>query len=50
MPSLVKQEVVAKILDQGLIPVFYNKEFDVAKKVIQACIEGGSGIVEFTNR
>jgi 2-dehydro-3-deoxyphosphogluconate aldolase/(4S)-4-hydroxy-2-oxoglutarate aldolase len=50
MPRLLKHEVVAKILDQGLIPVFYNKEFDVAKKVIQACIDGGSGIVEFTNR
>jgi 2-dehydro-3-deoxyphosphogluconate aldolase/(4S)-4-hydroxy-2-oxoglutarate aldolase len=50
MPRLLKDEVVTRILDQGLIPVFYNKEFDVAKNVVQACIEGGSGIVEFTNR
>jgi len=34
----------------GLIPVFYNADFDVARNVICACADGGARLVEFTNR
>jgi len=34
----------------GLIPVFYNADFEVAKNVICACADGGARLVEFTNR
>jgi 2-dehydro-3-deoxyphosphogluconate aldolase/(4S)-4-hydroxy-2-oxoglutarate aldolase len=36
--------------DIGLIPVFYNSDFEVAKKVICACEDGEARIIEFTNR
>lgn len=32
------------------MPVFYNKDIDVAKKVVKACYEGGIRAFEFTNR
>ncbi len=34
----------------GMIPVFYNSDFDVAKAVVLACADGGARLVEFTNR
>jgi 2-dehydro-3-deoxyphosphogluconate aldolase/(4S)-4-hydroxy-2-oxoglutarate aldolase len=34
----------------GIIPVFYNADFDVARDVACACADGGARVVEFTNR
>jgi len=34
----------------GLVPVFYNAEFDVAKNIAAACVAGGAEVIEFTNR
>lgn len=43
-----------KILDQmkatGLVPVFNHSDIDVAKKVLDACYQGGVRVFEFTNR
>lgn len=33
-----------------MVPVFYNKDIDVAKNVLKACYEGGVRLFEFTNR
>ncbi len=33
-----------------MVPVFYNKDFEVAKNVVKACYEGGVRAFEFTNR
>ena len=33
-----------------MVPVFYNKDAEVAKKVVKACYEGGVRAFEFTNR
>lgn len=38
------------ILEQGLVPVFYNKNFEKARKIVSAIAKGGGKIVEFTNR
>ncbi|MFX1477499.1 MAG: bifunctional 4-hydroxy-2-oxoglutarate aldolase/2-dehydro-3-deoxy-phosphogluconate aldolase [Promethearchaeota archaeon] len=43
-------EVINIILEQGLIPVFYNGNFETAKNIISAIVKGGGRIVEFTNR
>jgi len=43
-------EVINRILEIGLIPVFYHGDFDVSVKIISACISGGAKVVEFTNR
>jgi len=34
----------------GVIPVFYNADFVIAKNVICACADGGANVIEFTNR
>lgn len=50
MSKFLKNEVIAKILDIGLVPTFYNENIAVAKKIVEACAEGGAKVVEFTNR
>jgi len=34
----------------GLIPVFYNPDIEVVKKIACACADGGARVIEFTNR
>jgi 2-dehydro-3-deoxyphosphogluconate aldolase/(4S)-4-hydroxy-2-oxoglutarate aldolase len=46
----LKHEVVAKILEIGLLPTFYEGNLETAKKIVMACAEGGAKVVEFTNR
>ena len=50
MPRFMKHEVVGNILEIGLLPVFYNEDISAAKKIVKACAEGGSKVVEVTNR
>lgn len=50
MPKFLRLDVTAKILDIGLIPVFYHADIEVAKKIVQACYQGGARTIEFTNR
>jgi len=42
---------VLKALEaQGVCPVFYNPDPEVALNVIRACARGGAPVIEFTNR
>jgi 2-dehydro-3-deoxyphosphogluconate aldolase/(4S)-4-hydroxy-2-oxoglutarate aldolase len=50
MGRFAKYQIVSKIIDSGLIPIFYQNDLEVSKKIVQACVDGGSEIVEFTNR
>jgi 2-dehydro-3-deoxyphosphogluconate aldolase / (4S)-4-hydroxy-2-oxoglutarate aldolase len=46
-----KRMVVLNTIGQtGLVPIFYNSQFEVAKNIVLACAEGGARAVEFTNR
>ena len=45
-----KFAVMAKIGETGMVPVFYHKDAEIAKKVIKACYDGGVRAFEFTNR
>jgi 2-dehydro-3-deoxyphosphogluconate aldolase/(4S)-4-hydroxy-2-oxoglutarate aldolase len=42
--------VLAAMIDQGIIPVFYHPDVEICRNVIQACANGGAKCVEFTNR
>jgi 2-dehydro-3-deoxyphosphogluconate aldolase/(4S)-4-hydroxy-2-oxoglutarate aldolase len=42
--------VLAAMMDQSIIPVFYDPDVEVCRSVIQACANGGAKCVEFTNR
>lgn len=50
MARFDKLAVMAKIGETGMVPVFYHKDVEVAKKVIKACYDGGVRAFEFTNR
>ena len=50
MARFDKLAVMAKIKEAPMVPVFYHKDAEVAKKVIKACYEGGVRAFEFTNR
>ncbi len=50
MAQFSKLETLTAMEEIGLIPVFYNKDFEVAVEIVNACFRGGCKIVEFTNR
>ncbi|MDY6257262.1 MAG: bifunctional 4-hydroxy-2-oxoglutarate aldolase/2-dehydro-3-deoxy-phosphogluconate aldolase [Bacteroidaceae bacterium] len=50
MAKFDKLAVMAKIGKTGMVPVFYHKDAEIAKKVIKACYDGGVRAFEFTNR
>lgn len=45
-----RMAVLAALMDQGVIPVFYHKDPEICIKVIEACSAGGAKCIEFTNR
>lgn len=50
MARFDKIAVLQKIRDTGMVPVFYNRDTEVAKHVVKACYDGGVRAFEFTNR
>jgi len=50
MAKFTRLQVLNTITDTGLVPVFYHKDVEVAKRIVDACAAGGAKAVEFTNR
>jgi 2-dehydro-3-deoxyphosphogluconate aldolase/(4S)-4-hydroxy-2-oxoglutarate aldolase len=50
MARFDRLSVLNTIVQLGLVPVFYNRDVEVAKRIIEACLAGGATVVEFTNR
>ncbi|WP_295728089.1 bifunctional 4-hydroxy-2-oxoglutarate aldolase/2-dehydro-3-deoxy-phosphogluconate aldolase [uncultured Muribaculum sp.] len=50
MARFDKIQVLQKIGDTGMVPVFYHKDAEVACAVVKACYDGGVRAFEFTNR
>lgn len=50
MARFNKMQVLDAIVSTGMIPVYYNKDVEIAKQVVKACYEGGVRAFEFTNR
>ena len=50
MANLNRIQVATLMEDQGMVPLFFHPDIDICKKVIQACYDGGSRLLEFTNR
>lgn len=50
MAKYTRIEAVQAMKDTGIVPVYYHKDLEVCKKVINACYEGGARVFEFTNR
>jgi 2-dehydro-3-deoxyphosphogluconate aldolase/(4S)-4-hydroxy-2-oxoglutarate aldolase len=45
-----RMTVLAAMMAQGVIPVFYHPDVELCVNVIQACAKGGAKCIEFTNR
>ncbi|MCG3206529.1 MAG: putative KHG/KDPG aldolase [Anaerolineae bacterium] len=50
MASHSRLEVLNSTIDLGLVPLFYHKDVETAKKIVAACAAGGARVIEFTNR
>ncbi|MEM9895419.1 MAG: bifunctional 4-hydroxy-2-oxoglutarate aldolase/2-dehydro-3-deoxy-phosphogluconate aldolase [Bacteroidota bacterium] len=50
MARFTRIEVVLKMKETGMVPVFYHKDVEVCKQVVHACYEAGVKVFEFTNR
>ena len=50
MARFNKMQVLDAIVSTGMVPVYYDKDVEIAKQVVKACYEGGVRAFEFTNR
>lgn len=50
MARFARLKTLNTIQDIGLIPVFYNPDIRISKKIVTACVEGGALCIEMTNR
>jgi len=50
MAKYNKIQVLQTMKETGIVPVFYNADVEVSKKVLKACYDGGIRAFEFTNR
>ena len=50
MARFSRMEVLNRMVETGLVPVFYNKDLEAAKEIVSACVAGGAKVVEFANR
>ncbi len=50
MARFTRIQVALRMAEEGMIPVFFNSDAEVCKKVLEACYNGGIRLFEFTNR
>lgn len=50
MARFKRLDVFTTLIEGGLSPLFYHHDLDVAKKIAGALAQGGSKVLEFTNR
>jgi 2-dehydro-3-deoxyphosphogluconate aldolase/(4S)-4-hydroxy-2-oxoglutarate aldolase len=50
MARYKRLETLCLMKEIGMIPVFYNSDFEIVKNIVCACADGGARVVEFTNR
>jgi len=50
MATFDRLTVFQTILDTGLVPLFFNADWQTAYDMVNACADGGAATVEFTNR
>ncbi|WP_317128496.1 beta/alpha barrel domain-containing protein [Hymenobacter radiodurans] len=50
MPRFSADYILETVLRHPIVPVFYHAEAAYAKRIMQACYDGGLRVFEFTNR
>ena len=50
MAQYTRLEVAQVMKETGLVPLFFNSDIELSKKVLKACYDGGARLLEFTAR
>ncbi|MGB7395400.1 MAG: bifunctional 4-hydroxy-2-oxoglutarate aldolase/2-dehydro-3-deoxy-phosphogluconate aldolase [Pricia sp.] len=50
MAQYTRIEVVKVMEETGMVPLFYHPDVELGKKILKACYDGGSRLMEFTAR
>lgn len=50
MAKYTRIEVATVMKENGMIPLFFHSDIEISKKVLKACYDGGSRLMEFTSR
>jgi len=50
MAQFTRIEVATVMKETGMIPLFFNSDIELSKKVLKACYDGGARLLEFTAR
>ncbi len=50
MAQFSRIEVAIAMKETGMIPLFFNTDLELSKKVLKACYDGGARLLEFTAR
>jgi 2-dehydro-3-deoxyphosphogluconate aldolase/(4S)-4-hydroxy-2-oxoglutarate aldolase len=50
MAKYSRIDVILRIREAGIVPVFYHKDPEICRGVIKSCFDGGLKVFEFTNR
>ena len=50
MAQFTRIEVANAMKETGMIPLFFNSDLELSKKVLKACYDGGARLMEFTAR
>jgi 2-dehydro-3-deoxyphosphogluconate aldolase / (4S)-4-hydroxy-2-oxoglutarate aldolase len=50
LKSISRIDTIILMRETAVVPLYYNSDAEVCKKVIKACYDGGLKIFEFTNR
>jgi 2-dehydro-3-deoxyphosphogluconate aldolase/(4S)-4-hydroxy-2-oxoglutarate aldolase len=50
MAQFTRIEVANAMKETGMIPLFFNSDIELSKKVLKACYDGGARLMEFTAR
>ncbi len=43
-------EVASVMKENGMVPLFFHSDIELSKKILKACYDGGSRLMEFTSR
>lgn len=50
MAQFTRIQVIQVMEETGMVPLFYHPDVELGKKVLKACYDGGSRLLEFTAR
>jgi 2-dehydro-3-deoxyphosphogluconate aldolase/(4S)-4-hydroxy-2-oxoglutarate aldolase len=50
MAKYSRIEVALMMKENGMIPLFFHTDIEISKRVLKACYDGGSRLMEFTSR